>query len=105
MNSWYESIAPGDEPPFSLQGMKSIVEPVRKGQERLHVTGAMYIVATVEPNGTVSVVKAYTSPSPAMAQFVDKVFVVTKFKPAVCGGRLGRMEFPPSFKFQLCEDC
>jgi hypothetical protein len=101
VNSWYEHVAPGDEPPFPLNGMKSIFDVIRRGQERLLVTGKLYLVATVEPNGTVSAVKAYGSPSPEMAKFAGEALLLTKFKPAVCGGRPCRMDFPLQYNFTV----
>jgi hypothetical protein len=101
VNSWYEHVAPGDEPPFPLDGMRSILDVVRKGQEKLLVTGKLYLVATVEPSGKVSAVKAYGSPNPEMAKFASEVLLLTKFKPAVCGGRPCRMDFPLSYNFKV----
>lgn len=101
INSWYEYVAPGDEPPFPLNGMRSILDMVSKGQEKMLVTGKLYLVATVEPNGTVSTVKAYGAPSPEMAKFAGQVLLLTKFKPAVCGGRPCRMDFPLLYNFKV----
>lgn len=81
--------------------MKSILDVVRKGQEKLLVTGKLYLVATVEPNGKVSTVKAYGSPNPEMAKFASEVLLLTKFKPAVCGGRPCRMDFPLWYNFKV----
>jgi hypothetical protein len=101
VSSWYEYVAPGDEPPFPLDGLRSIFDAVRKGQEKLLVRGKLLLVATVEPNGTVSTVKAYASPDPKMAEFVGEVLLLTKFKPAVCSGRPCRMDFPLSYNFKV----
>jgi hypothetical protein len=79
----------------------SIFDVVRKGQERLLVSGKFYFVATVEPDGKVSTVKAYGSPSPEMAKFVGEVLLLTKFKPAVCRGRPCRMDFPVACDFKV----
>ena len=81
--------------------MKSILDVVRKGQEKLLVTGKLYLVATVEPSGKVSTVRAFGSPSPEMATFAGQVLLLTKFKPAVCGGRPCRMDFPLSYNFKV----
>ena len=101
VNSWYEHVAPGDEPPFPLNGMRSILDMVHKGHEKLLVTGKLYLVATVEPSGKVSTVKAYNAPSPEMAKFAGEVLLLTKFKPAVCGGRPCRMDFPLLYNFKV----
>ena len=104
VNSWYQSIAPGDEPPYPLDGLKGMVDAVRKGQDILLATGRLVLVATVEPSGKVSTVKAYSSPSPEMTEFASKVMLLTKFKPAVCGGRRCRMDFPLVYQFELSRE-
>jgi hypothetical protein len=101
VNKWYESIAPGDEPPFPLEGMRAILDAVRQGQQKLMVIGEVFVVATVEQDGKVSTIKAYSSPSPEMAKFVGSVLLLTKFKPAVCGGQPCRMEFPFHYRFAV----
>jgi hypothetical protein len=101
VSSWYEKVAPGDEPPFPLNGLGPMFDAIRKGQEILLVSGKLYLVATVEPNGRVSTVKAYGSPSPEMTKFAAKVLILTKFKPAVCGGRPCRMDFPIKYSFDV----
>ena len=101
VNSWYESFAPGDEPPYPLEGLKGMVDAVRKGQNMLLTTGRLFLVATVEPSGVVSTVKAYSSPSPEMTKFASEVMLLTKFKPAVCAGRRCRMDFPLVYNFEV----
>jgi hypothetical protein len=101
VHGWYESIAPGDEPPFPVDGMKPIHDAVRKAQARLLVTGNLFLVATVEPNGEVSAVKAIGSPSPEMTRVAGSVLLLTKFKPAVCGSVACAMDFPVSYSFRL----
>jgi hypothetical protein len=106
VNSWYEQVPPGDEPPYPLEGMGSIFNWLRKGQDRLLASGKLYVVATVEPEGKVSTVKAFAvtgshSPSPEMTKFVSEILLLTKFKPAVCGGRPCRMDFPVFCDFKV----
>ena len=101
VHGWYESIAPGDEPPFPTEGTKPIHDAVRKGQAKLLVTGELFLKATVESTGDVSAVKAVGSPSPEMTKFAASVLLLTKFKPAVCGGRPCQMDFPLWYTFHV----
>jgi hypothetical protein len=101
VHGWYESIAPGDEPPFPAEGMKPILDAVRKAQAKLLVTGELFLIATVEKTGEVSSVKAVGSPSPEMTQFAAAVVALTKFKPAVCAGQPCKMEFPLCYVFRV----
>ena len=99
VHSWYEQIPDGDEPPFPASGTKEIHDAVRKAQQNLHVKGELFLVATVEATGEVSVIKAWGSPSPEMTKFAASVLLLTKFKPAICGGQKCRMDFPVRYVF------
>jgi hypothetical protein len=46
INSWYENVAPGDEAPFPMNGMRSILDVAHRAQEKLLITGKLYLVAT-----------------------------------------------------------
>lgn len=101
VHSWYESIPPGDEPPFPTEGMRPIHDAVRKGQAKLLVKGELMLIATVEASGEVSSVKAIGSPSPKMVKFASTVLLLTKFKPAVCAGQPCKMDFPLWYEFRV----
>lgn len=103
VNSWYEHVAPGDEPPFPLKGMGAIHDAVHRIQENTGAKGELYLVATVEPDGTVSTVKAYGTAKSEVANLAGAVLLLTKFKPAVCGGRPCRMDFPVKYRFTIVE--
>jgi hypothetical protein len=47
----------------------------------------------------VSGVKAWGSPSPEMTKFAASVLLLTRFKPAICGGQKCRMDFPLKYLF------
>jgi hypothetical protein len=99
VHDWYEGIPDGDEPPFPVSGTKDILDAVRKAQQKLLVTGELFLVATIEPSGEVSGVKAWGSPSPEMTKFAASVLLLTRFKPAICGGQKCRMDFPLKYLF------
>jgi hypothetical protein len=100
-NGHYEHIAEGDEPPFPAHGLYELLDPVRKAQQKLLVEGDLSLVATVDASGSVTHVKALGSPSPEMTQFAARVLMLTKFKPAVCGGSPCQMDFPLYLRFNL----
>jgi hypothetical protein len=101
LHSWWESVPDGDEPPFPAQGLKPIHSAMLKAQYMLSVEGDLYLIATVDSNGNVSQVKAIGSPSPAMTKFAASVIGMTKFKPAICGGKPCQMDYPFSYKFSV----
>ena len=100
-NTNYENVAPGDEPPFPTGGLKTILDPLRKAQASLLVEGDLFLVAKVDSSGVPQEVVAYGSPSPAMTQLAARILLLTKFKPAVCGGQPCAMEFPLRILFKL----
>ena len=101
LHSWWQSIPEGDEPPFPANGLKSIHSAMLKAQDMLSVEGDLYLVATVDSNGDVIQVKTVGSPSAEMTKFAASVVGLTKFKPAICGGKPCQMDFPFSYKFTL----
>ncbi len=98
-NRWYEHVEPGDEPPFPLEGLRPIYDALRKAQAKLLVEGELYIFATVDVNGQVTSTKIIGNPSPEMSKFAASLLLLTKFKPAVCGGKPCIMDFPLRQRF------
>jgi len=101
LHSWWESVPVGDEPPFPAHGLKSIHSAMLKAQSMLSAEGDLLLIATVDSNGDVIQVKAIGSPSPEMTKFAASVIGMTKFKPAICGGKPCEMDFPFSYKFTV----
>ena len=101
LHSWWESVPEGDEPPFPAHGLKPIHSAMLKAQSMLSAEGDLYLIATVDGNGDVSQVKAVGSPSPEMTKFAASVIGMTKFKPAICGGKPCQMDFPFRYKFTV----
>ena len=97
----YDAIAQGDEPPFPVDKLRAVLNPIRKAQQRLLVTGELLLVATIGPDGQAQQVKAYGSPSPEMTTFAAQTLMLVSYKPAVCGGQPCTMDFPLNMKFVL----
>ena len=97
----YENIAPGDEPPFPVDGLRPLFDAIRKGQRYLLVKGSLRLVATVDSNGDVQSVDVLASPDAEMTTFVGKMLMVTKFKPALCHRQPCRMEYPLDLQFNV----
>lgn len=101
VKGWYEAIPAGDEPPFPADGLRPLLEAFGKAQQRLLVTGELFLIATVDATGKVVAVKAIGAPSPEMVKFGASVLLLTKFKPAVCGGSPCSMDFPMRQTFRV----
>lgn len=94
VNQWYESMGPGDEPPFPEAGLGAIYNAIRVAQHRFLVRGELRMAVTVNSAGEATEVQAMKSPSPEMTQFAATVLMLTKYKPAQCQGQPCQMQFP-----------
>jgi hypothetical protein len=101
VRNWYEAMPATDEPPFPAEGLKPLLDAIRKVQARLLVSGELFLIASVDSTGTVTEVKAIGSPSPEMVKFAASLLLLTKFKPGYCGGQPCRMEFPMRQVFRV----
>jgi hypothetical protein len=99
LNGYYESMGPGDEPPFPAQGLKPIYAALGRIQQRLLVSGELFLIATVDREGNVVEVKAVGDPDPVMTKAAATVLSLTKFKPALCNAVPCRMDYPFRFQF------
>jgi hypothetical protein len=99
-HAMYESLAPGDEPPFPEKGMKPIISAINKGHSLLMARGELNMAVTVGPDGKATKVADFgKTNNPEMVEFVAQVLLMTPFKPAVCSGKPCAMDFP--FKLTL----
>jgi hypothetical protein len=97
-HSMYEALAPGDEPPFPAEGMRPVFNSIKKGQQIVRARGQLNLVVTVGPDGKALEVADMGGVGGAnaleMARFAGSVLLMTKFKPAVCGGNPCKSQFP-----------
>lgn len=100
-NANYESIAEGDEPPFPLKGLRALIDPIQKAQEKLFARGELFLVATIGPDGKARQVSSYRSPGPEMTNFAAQALMLTPFKPAICSGKPCTMDFPLRMTFRV----
>ena len=99
--SQYEQMAEDDEPPFPLDGLgplyKAIGEIHKQFLRRrfgLGVDGLLAMHVQVDSQGKATSVAAYRSPDPEMTKYVATIAMLTRYKPAVCGGQPCAMAFP-----------
>jgi hypothetical protein len=97
----YEGLARGDEPPFPADGLKPLHEAALKAQMQRYATGRLFVLASVDVDGTVTEVKVMESPDPEMARFVASMLLMTRFKPALCAGRPCAMDFRFGYRLSV----
>jgi hypothetical protein len=94
IKSAYIEMGDADEPPYPIGGLKTIFKPIMAGQQRLQVEGMFKANVEVDSNGDPTAIAILKSPSKEATDFVARIVMVTKFKPAVCAGRPCNMGFP-----------
>jgi hypothetical protein len=96
----YESMGPEDEPPFPIEGIKPIFNAIKKAQYKINARGELNFAVSVDANGKATKVEDYgSSNKPEMTELAGSILLMTKFKPAVCGGKPCAMQFP--FRLRL----
>jgi hypothetical protein len=97
-NALYESMPPGDEPPFPAEGMRPVFNSIKKGQQIVRARGKLNMVVNVDATGKAVDVLDLGGVGGAnaleMTRFAGSVLLMTKFKPAVCAGKPCKSQFP-----------
>lgn len=101
LKSLYEPMPEADEPPFPRDGLAPFILTLREAATRRQASGLLVLVAKVAPDGSVDGVDIYASPDEAFTRVAAIALGRTAFKPARCGGKPCRMEFPFSTVIQL----
>ncbi len=100
VHGWYEYIAPGDEPPFPVEGLAPNYKASNKGRNIAQVAhGELSLAVTVGPDGKAKKVEVFKSPGRDITNYVSEVLLLTKYKPAICEGEKCEMQFPLSLTF------
>jgi hypothetical protein len=96
----YETMAAADEPPYPSDGLLPVLQAIAEGSRALNgARGRMSLVATVNAVGDVDRVQLLGEGAPGMNQVAAQVLMLTKFKPAVCGGQPCKMDYPLRIEF------
>jgi hypothetical protein len=95
----YAKLAPGDEPPFPAEGMKSMFYKIRRAQHLRQARGELKMSVTVGPDGKATKVEDFGGVNDIeMSQFVQSLLLMTTYKPAMCSGQPCSMQFPFDLK-------
>ncbi len=90
----YHEMAPDDEPPYPVGGVKLLYTAISDAQKVALVEGQLLLVANVASDGKLVDVKVYKTPSEDLAKAISSFLLIQKFKPAVCAGKACAMEYP-----------
>lgn len=90
----YELLRDSDEPPFPAQGLDGIVGELAAVQARAGLKGEMYAVVAVDARGQAQSVSYLMPLAAEVQQEVREILLRAPFKPARCGAKACKMEFP-----------
>ena len=94
LHKMYETLKPGDEPPFPAEGIKPIFSAVKKAQRVLKARGQLDMKVTVGPDGKAIKVEDFgTVRTGQMTEITQQVLLLTPYKPAICNGQPCTMQF------------
>ncbi len=101
LKSLYEQLAEDDEPPFPVDGLGPLYKGIAEVQKHLlrsrfglGVDGPLALHVQVDSQGKAISVAAYQSPDPELTKYASTIAMLTRYKPAVCGGQPCAMAFP-----------
>ena len=91
----YEAMPADDEPPFPVDGLAPMMKALQKGASLFHVNGTLAMTADIGPDGQPRKIDVLKAPDdPQFRQFAVSLLMITRYKPAVCGGKPCAMGFP-----------
>ena len=90
----YEPMAEADEPPFPVDGLGPLMRAAQQVVQLTQETGELSLVAHIDSTGQATSVDVLRAGDAVLARRVASVLMLTKYKPAVCGGRPCAMDFP-----------
>lgn len=95
----FPALAPGDEPPYPLNGSRKLFEQLSEAADRLRPEGELALFVTVGADGKARSVSATGKPDPVLARYVATALMLEPYKPAICDGKPCEMVYPFKVKF------
>lgn len=91
---WSPALAPGDEPPYPVDGPALFLKTVQKIGSRLEQKGEMYVFIVVGKDGKVVSVKTVGLKDAEARKAIAIAAGILKYKPGICGGQPCEMVYP-----------
>lgn len=94
LRSRFASLAPADEPPFPLNGLRPMIPTVSRLQHMLAVAGELNLVIHVDAAGVAESVSMLHCPNEDLQAPIVQVLMETRYKPGKCAGQPCAMDLP-----------
>ncbi|QJE02377.1 hypothetical protein HH212_22070 [Massilia forsythiae] len=93
LKAQYESMGPGDEPPYPAQGTRHIWQALIKAGDRYDEHGVVSIVVDVDATGTATRATVLKAPGKQLATYMSMILLKERYKSALCGGAACSQQF------------
>lgn len=90
----YQDMAADDEPPFPIDGLGKLYQPIIEALNLVRVEGPLHMEVEVDSTGKAKAVSVRTSPSAEITKVAAAALMFHTYKPAVCRGKPCTMAFP-----------
>lgn len=95
----YDALAPGDEPPFPLNGSKKLLAQISEAADKLDARGELVLYVRVGADGKAKSVSTISKADPVLLRYVATAVMLEPYKPAMCDGKPCEMAYPFYFSF------
>ena len=89
----YESLAPGDEPPYPLYGVHHLIAPIVRYADAGEPVGPLVASVVVDAQGKPGKIIVYKSPDQVLTRFLASQLATEEYKPALCQGQPCEMTY------------
>lgn len=96
VDRYYWALAPGDEPPYPVNGMQAGIKLIARIQGETSFEGSVIILTTVGIDGKAKSASVIGAP-PDVARYLGAAGMTPTYKPAMCQGTPCEMIFPMYF--------
>lgn len=102
VRSIYPALEAGDEPPFPARGQGPLFDAVRQINAKLgSVSGSLGVYVLVGKDGQAISVTTYGQPDEQLVKAMSTLFMIERYKPALCRGEPCEMLYPLRFAFTV----
>jgi hypothetical protein len=96
----YLALEEGDQPPYPLQGVASLVALLRQAATQYQSHGRLGLLVDIGADGVATAVTVVLAPDPDLRYFASAAVLEQKYKPAVCRGKPCAMKYPFFLTFE-----
>lgn len=97
----YPILLEDDEPPYPLKGPEAIAKAFTVVHDKTRVQGRFRLLVQIDSEGKPTSVSVLEAPDPELGRIAATILMLSKFKPARCGGQPCAMRYAYNEEFVL----